>query len=119
MRKLKEYGVVSFVECTPNFLGRDVILLKRLADSTGINILTNTGFYGAQNNKSIPEHVLDMPAEAIAKFYIAEFEQGIEGTGIRPGFIKTAVDRKPLSEFHAKLIKAAVIAHKATGLTIM
>ena len=119
LKKLAQYGVKSFVECTPNFVGRDVVLLKELADATGLNILTNTGFYGAQNNKFIPNHVFDMPAEAIAEFYIAEFEQGIEGTGIRPGFIKTAVDRKPLSDFHAKLVRAAAIAHKATGLTVM
>ncbi len=119
LKKLKEYGVESFVECTPNFVGRDVVLLKKIADATGLNILTNTGFYGAQNNKFIPKHVLDMTAEAIAEFYTAEFKQGIEGTGIRPGFIKTAVDRKPLSDFHAKLARAAAIAHKATGLTIM
>ncbi|MGQ7869318.1 phosphotriesterase family protein [Sunxiuqinia sp. sy24] len=119
LQKLKAYGVQSFIECTPQFVGRDVILLKKLADATGLNILTNTGFYGAQNNKFIPKHVFDMPAEAIAAFYIAEFEQGIEGSGVRPGFIKTAVDRKPLSDFHAKLVRAAAIAHKATGLTIM
>lgn len=119
LKKLKQYGVESFVECTPNFVGRDVLLLKKLSDATGLNILTNTGFYGAQTNKFIPNHVQEMTAEAIAEFYIAEFEQGIEGTGIRPGFIKTAVDRKPLSEFHARLVRAAAIAHKATGLTIM
>lgn len=119
LKKLAQYGVESFVECTPHFVGRDVVLLRKLSDATGLNILTNTGFYGAQNNKFIPKHVFDMSAEAIAEFYIAEFEQGIEGTGIRPGFIKTAVDRKPLSNFHAKLVRAAAIAHKATGLTIM
>jgi phosphotriesterase-related protein len=117
--KLKAFGVQTFVECTPNFLGRDALLLKKLSEATGIHILTNTGFYGAQNNKFIPGHVLEMTAEAIAEFYIAEFEQGIEGSGIRPGFIKTAVDRKPLSDFHATLARAAAIAHKATGLTIM
>lgn len=119
LEKLKAYGVQSFVDCTPNFLGRDVLLLKALSDSTGINILTNTGFYGAQNNKFIPNHVLDMTPEAIAAFWIAEFKQGIEGTGIKPGFIKIAVDRKPLSEFHARLVRAAALTHKATGLTIM
>ncbi|WP_299580103.1 phosphotriesterase family protein [uncultured Sunxiuqinia sp.] len=119
LEKLKHHGVQSFIACTPQFVGRDVVLLKNLADATGLNILTNTGFYGAQNNKFIPKHVFDMPAEAIAAFYIAEFEQGIEASGVRPGFIKTAVDRKPLSNFHVKLVRAAAIAHKATGLTIM
>ncbi|MCW0482925.1 phosphotriesterase family protein [Gaoshiqia sediminis] len=119
LKELQAHGVKAFVECTPMHVGRDVRLLKRLSDETGLHILTNTGFYGAQNNRFIPKQVLLMDAEAIAQFWIAEFEQGIEGTGIKPGFIKIGVDRKPLSEFHATLARAAAITHKATGLTIM
>ncbi|WP_423127379.1 phosphotriesterase family protein [Gaoshiqia sp. Z1-71] len=119
LNELKAHGVKTFVECTPMYVGRDVNLLKRLSEETGIQILTNTGFYGAQNNRFIPSHILLMSPEAIARFWIAEFEQGIEGSGIKPGFIKIGVDRKPLSEFHATLARAAAITHKATGLTIM
>ncbi len=119
IEKLKNYGVRTFVECTPQYLGRDVLLLKQLSDSTGIHFLTNTGYYGAQKNKFIPDSVLEMTAEKIAGFWIAEFENGIENTGIRPGFIKIAVERSALSEFHARLARAAAITHKATGLTIM
>lgn len=119
LQKLKAHGVQTLIECTPNYVGRDVVLLKQLTEKSGIKLMTNTGFYGAQNNKFIPAHVIDMSAEAIATFFIAEFEQGIEGSGIKPGFIKIAVNRKPLSEFHAKLVRAAAIAHQATGLTIM
>lgn len=119
IQELKKYGVKTFVECTPKFLGRDVLLLKKLSTETGIRFLTNTGFYGAQNNKFIPAQVQTMAAEEIARFWIAEFEQGIDGTGIRPGFIKIAVERRALSDFHARLAKAAALAHKATGLTIM
>ena len=119
LEKLKEFGINSFVECTPAYLGRDVHLLKRLSEETGIQFITNTGFYGAQNNRFIPEYVLKMTPTMIATFWIAEFEQGIEGTGIKPGFIKIAVNRKPLSDFHATLARAAALTHKATGLTIM
>lgn len=119
LEKLKDFGVKSFIECTPIYVGRDVRLLKRLSEETGIQIITNTGFYGAQNNRFIPEYVLKMTPTMISTFWIAEFEQGIEGTGIKPGFIKIAVDRKPLSDFHATLARAAAITHKATGLTIM
>jgi predicted metal-dependent phosphotriesterase family hydrolase len=119
IRKLQSYEVKTFVECTPRFLGRDVFLLRQLSDSTGIHFLTNTGYYGAQKNKFIPDSVLDMTAEKIASLWISEFENGIEGTGIRPGFIKIAVERSALSEFHARLARAAAITHKSTGLTIM
>ncbi len=60
-----------------------------------------------------------MDANELSKIWIDEFENGIDGTNIKPGFIKIGVDRKPLSEFHATLARAAAITHKATGLTIM
>jgi predicted metal-dependent phosphotriesterase family hydrolase len=119
IQKLPGYGLRTFVECTPRYLGRDVLLLRKLSRETGILFLTNTGYYGAQENKFIPETVKGMTAEEMASLWIDEFKNGIGDTGIKPGFIKIAVDRKPLSEFHARLARAAAVAHKATGLTIM
>lgn len=116
--EIKNLGVNTFIECTPRYLGRDPLLLKRLSEETGINFITNTGFYGAVSNKYIPEAVMKMPAETIAAFWIAEFQQGIDKTGIRPGFIKIGVESGELSPFHQTLVKAAALAHKATGLTI-
>lgn len=116
----KQKGVNTIFECTPAYLGRDPLLLKELSEKTGINIVTNTGYYGANNNKYVPEHAYDETPEDIAKVWIDEFNNGIEGSGIFPGFIKIAVDRKDsLSPIHAKLVKAAALAHKATGLTIV
>jgi phosphotriesterase-related protein len=119
VRKLHAFGVKTFVECTPRFLGRDPMLLKQLADSTGIIFLTNTGYYGAQKNKFIPDSIQGMTPEKIASLWVYEFKNGIGDTGLKPGFIKIAVERSDLSEFHARLARAAAIAHKATGLTIM
>src|SRR5829696_5995403 len=51
LKSLKERGCRTFVECTPNYIGRDVRLLKRLATASGLHILTNTGYYGAAGNK--------------------------------------------------------------------
>ena len=119
IRKLHEHGVKTFVEVTPRYLGRDVRLLRQLADSTGITFITNTGYYGAMENKFIPAKVMNMSATEIAGLWIDEARNGIDGTGIFPGFVKIGVDRKPLSDFHRTLARAAAITHKATGLTIM
>ena len=118
IQEIKNLGVKTFVDCTPKYLGRDPLLLKRLSEETGVQFITNTGFYGAVDNKYIPEPVQNMPPEAIAAFWIAEFRQGIDGTGIRPGFIKIGVSNGELSPFHRNLVRAAAQAHKATGLTI-
>jgi len=116
----KEKGVKTIFECTPAYLGRDPLLLKELSEKTGINIVTNTGYYGVKDNKFIPKHAFDDSPENIARIWIDEFNNGIDGTDVFPGFIKIGVDRKDtLSQMHEKIVKAAAIAHKATGLTIV
>jgi phosphotriesterase-related protein len=119
IRKLTSYGVKTFVEVTPRYLGRDVGLLRQLSDSTGLHFITNTGYYGAMENKFIPSNVMNMSAPEIAGLWIDEARNGIDGTDIFPGFIKIGVERKPLSDFHRTLARAAALTHKATGLTIM
>jgi phosphotriesterase-related protein len=116
--EIKERGIKTLVECTPAFIGRDVVLLKKLSEQSGLHILTNTGYYGASDNKYLPKWAFTETTEQLAARWIAEFENGIEGTGIRPGFIKTGVNSGKLSELHQKLIKAAALTHLKTGLTI-
>jgi len=118
LRQAKALGCATLVECTPAYLGRDPRLLRRLAGASGLNILSNTGYYGANNDKHLPPHAFTEAAEQLAARWIREAEQGIEGTGIKPGFMKIGVDAGPLSDVDAKLVRAAAITHKATGLPI-
>jgi phosphotriesterase-related protein len=115
----KQNGVKTFIEATPLWLGRDPLMLKSLSGASGINFITNTGYYGAQSNKFIPQGFYAMDPPDIAALWIDEYKNGIEGTGIKPGFIKIAVNPDDhLSPEHIKIIKAASIAHLATGLVI-
>jgi phosphotriesterase-related protein len=119
LEEAKASGVNTIIECTPAFLGRDPMLLKRLSQQSGINILTNTGFYGAFQNKALPEEAHTMTADEMAGIWISEWENGIEDSGIKPGFIKIAVPGDSvLSPVHEKLVRAAAKTHLATGLTI-
>lgn len=116
---IKALGYKTLVECTPAYIGRDPLLLKILSEKSGIQIITNTGYYSAVGGKFIPKHGFEETAQQLANRWIAEAKNGIEGTGIYPGFIKIAVERAPLQEINRKVVEAACIAHKATGLTIM
>ena len=119
LNEMKKRGVETFIECTPAYLGRDPLLLKELSEVTGLNFITNTGYYGARNNLFVPESFYSSTPEEIAEGWIKEFETGIEDTGIRPGFIKIAVDPADfLSPEHRKIIIAAALAHLKTGMTI-
>ena len=103
-------------ECTPNFLGRDPRLMKRLSDAVGIDIWTNTGLYGAANHKFVPAFAQKESADDLARRWIREFEKGVDG--VKPRFIKTGVNKGPLHELDRKLVRAAAICSRATGLTI-
>ncbi len=111
-------GCETMVECTPAYLGRDPALLRRLSEASGIHILTNTGYYGAANDKHLPAHAFTESADQLAARWIREFEHGIDGTSIKPAFMKIGVDGSPLSEIDAKLVRAAAVTHRETGLPI-
>ena len=114
LKDARALGVETLIECTPNFLGRDVEIFRTLSERTGLNVITNTGLY---NNQYLPDYAHERTAESLAEDWIEEFENGIDGTGIKPGFIKTAVNEQP-NALDLKIIHAAAVAHKATGLTI-
>jgi phosphotriesterase-related protein len=118
LQRARDVGIATLFECTPAYLGRDIGLLKRLAAATGLHIVTNTGYYGAANDKFLPAHAFTETADQLAERWIGEWRDGIEGAGVRPGFIKTGVDPGTLSEVDRKLVRAAARTHLATGLTI-
>lgn len=117
--EIKKRGYKTLVECTPEYLGRDPELLKLLSEKSGIQIITNVGYYSAVNAKFLPQHAFTQTAQQMADLWIEQAQNGIEGTGIYPGFIKIAVERAPLKEINKKVVVAASITHKATGLSIM
>ena len=117
--EIKKMGYKTLVECTPAYLGRDPELLKMLSEKSGIQIITNTGYYSAVGGKFLPKYAFEETAEQLAQRWIDEAKNGIEGTGIYPGFIKIAVERAPLEEINRKVVEAACITHKATGLVII
>ncbi len=118
LSRLKELGCKTIFECTPTYMGRDPELYRKLAQSSGLHIITNTGFCGAWENKFLPSYAFTETAGQLADRMVKEWEKGIEDTEVRPGFIKIAVDPGHLSELHRKIVRAAALAHLRTGLTI-
>ena len=118
LQKIRDLGCKTFIDCTPAYIGRDPLILRRLAEQTGLNILTNTGYYGAAKDKYVPRRTYGESDNHLANRWIAEWKAGIGETGVKPGFIKIGVDAGPLSDIDKKLVRAAAFAHSATGLTI-
>lgn len=123
LQALRRRGVRGFVDCTPAFIGRDPRVLRQLAQETGMHILTNTGYYGGAGDRFLPPHAFMETPQQLAERWVREWEQGIEDTGVRPGHIKIGVDEATgsppsLSAVDAKLVDAAAIASRRTGLAV-
>jgi predicted metal-dependent phosphotriesterase family hydrolase len=118
LEQLKALGCWGLADCTAAYFGRHPELLRRISQQTGMHILTNTGYYAAADDRYVPVHAYTESAEEIAARWTYEWHYGIDGTDIYPGFIKTAVDEGALSEIDRKLLIAAVLTHRQTGLTI-
>src|SRR5688572_10825436 len=70
LKDVKGKGCSTFIDCSPAYLGRDVLVLKRLAEATGLNIITNTGYYGAVSEKFLPPQAYTESGEQIAARWI-------------------------------------------------
>jgi predicted metal-dependent phosphotriesterase family hydrolase len=118
LEMLHDQGVRTIFDYTTSYFGRRADLLRAMSDSTGIRIVTNTGIYGAGEDRYVPSYAYDASPEELAQRWIAEAKNGIDGTGILPGFIKLAFDDGPPSDIDRKLFEAGLITHLKTGLSI-
>jgi len=120
----KEQGFDSFFECTPMYLGRDPELFRDLSRASGVQIVTNTGLYAAGQRTGEPEPFLpayaySLEAGELAGTWLKEWFEGIEGTAIKPGFIKIGVNPggtlRPISE---KIVRAAARTCRHSRLAV-
>jgi phosphotriesterase-related protein len=118
LKRIRELGCRCLIDCTPAYLARDPVVLRRLSEASGLRPVTNTGYYGARDDQHLPDHTFEESADELAERWTREWRDGIDGTGIRPGFIKIGVDRGSLSEVDEKLVRAAARTHRQTGLTL-
>lgn len=113
MRAAYDAGVRTMVEVTTFDLGRDITLIQDVSRQSGIQIIAATG-----NHLAVPRPFGEVAPEVIADLFAHEIEEGIEGTGIKPGIIKVASDRGGITPPQEVVLRAAAQAHRRTGLPI-
>lgn len=113
--KLKESGCDTLVDCAPEYLGRDPLILKALSEKSGVHLITNTGLYKAPY---LPAFAYEASVEQLANRWIEEACKGIGGTGVFPGFIKIALNDGRINEIQQKILLASMRTSLATNLVI-
>lgn len=115
LKEIQELGVTGFVDCTPAFMARDGQLLASLSEASGIHILTNTGLY---KEPYLPKYAFEHSADQLMDIWTSEFKKGIEGTSVKAGFIKIAVNPGPIIPIQEKVVRAAARCSLSTGAAI-
>jgi phosphotriesterase-related protein len=109
----KERGVVSLVDLTPINLGRDIHIIREVAEKAEIQVIAATGLYHHEE-----PWMAGWEADRIVGFLIDDVEKGIQGTDAKAGIIKCATDEAGVTPVNDKLLRAAARLHRATGLPI-
>jgi len=109
-------GGRTLVDVTNRDLGRNPLGLCNVARTTGLNIVMGCGWYREPYYQ--PE-IYEKTTEQVAGDIVAEIENGVGDTGVRPGIIgEIGCDRSYISPVEERSFRASARAHKRTGLTI-
>ena len=104
-------GVKTIVDVTPNDCGRDVTLLKAIAEKNGLNIMCTTGYYYQEEGASgyfLQRQSLGFPVEdEIYSLMKRELNEGIGKTGIKASAIKLGSGIGGPNEYELLFFRAA------------
>lgn len=124
LRELRATGVRTIVDPTVDGLGRDVARIARInAEVPDLNIVVATGIYTYTDVPHFFAHrgpgiSPDLP-EPMVELFVRDIEQGIQGTPIRAGLLKCAIDHHGLMPGVERVLRAVAQAHLRTGVPIM
>ncbi|MEH7106739.1 phosphotriesterase family protein [Bacillus sp. JJ1764] len=121
-RLMQSYGVQTVVDPTPNECGRNPLFLKKISEATGLQIICATGYY--YEGEGAPPYFkmrqgLGSAEEEIYQMFKTEIEEGIAGTGIKPGIIKLASSKDEITEYEKMFFRAAARIHQETGIVLL
>ena len=104
----EKYGVSTIIDGTPLSLGRNLELLKRVSEESGVYIIASTGFYTGECFT-----VNSTPPEILADWIIDEILNG----AIKPAFLKCAFEYD-ITPYQQRVVQILSLVMKATGLPV-
>jgi phosphotriesterase-related protein len=142
LKEAREAGAGLLVEPTPPGVGRDPLLLRRLAELSYVNVVAATGLY---KEPLLLQRAYTRPEQYLADWFEIEITTGIlpvfgdsllgeslvtdsalgrasdqlAETPVRAGVIKLAASDQGLQDVEAKALRAAVRAARRTGVAII
>jgi phosphotriesterase-related protein len=110
----RQAGINTIVDADTFDLGRSVKILAEVSQLSGVNIICCSGWYG-----ELPPYLGNFTADQYARIFAREVREGIEGTSIKAGILKSAADFGGVTPNGALLLRGVARAQLLTGVPIM
>jgi phosphotriesterase-related protein len=124
LTSLKAAGIDTLVDCTVTGLGRRARAVQRVAEKSPVNIISATGLYavgGLPFFFSFRGPGTPIPGDdPMDELFLRELDEGLDGTGIIPAFLKCAVESNdPDSQLNRPIAAVArVSAERGTPVQV-
>jgi phosphotriesterase-related protein len=122
LQELHEAGIGTIVDLTVVGLGRDIELVQKVAAQIDLHIVCATGLY---TYNDLPHYfdyrTKDFRPEGVDildEYFLHDIEDGIAGSGVRPGILKCATDEQGLTPGVERVLRAVARVHRQSGLPI-
>jgi phosphotriesterase-related protein len=109
----KQHGVRTIVDVTPIDLGRDINVIREVAERAEMQIIAATGLYHFEQ-----PWLQHWEVDRLVEFLIRDVERGIQGTSSKAGIINAATGPSGVTPINRKSLQVAARLHLATGLPI-
>ena len=113
--EFKRAGGDTIVDATNLGLGRDVVALRGIARSVGLNVVCGCGYYYHDTH---PQDMDARSVEQLTEEMVTDLTVGVDGTGIKAGVIGEIGISPEMHPHEAKVLEASARAHKKTGVGI-
>ena len=116
----KRAGGNTIVEPSIRGLSGNPLGLVRVSQATGVNVIMATGYYISM---TYPPTLAAMTEEEVADELVRDITAGIDGTGVRAGFLKGAYGgagpfSTGIEDSDRKVMRALALAQRRTGAAI-
>jgi len=115
LQRARAAGIGAIVEASTLGVGRRADILAAVSRVSGVPLLVPTGVY---REPWIPAWVHEASEEMLHQWMRKELMEGIEGSGVRAGWIKLSAGDDGLTACETRVLRAAARAAAETGAVI-
>ena len=110
----KGEGGSAVVDMSTPGMRVDPLGTRTVSQQSGVHIVITTGFY---SRDSWPESFLQMGQKEMEAHMMEEIEKGLDGTDVRPGHVKVAIE-EDFSEPEVNALRAGARVARRTGFSM-